>query len=91
MSKTDKCEITKVTIKIGGKDHAVTIDQAKALKLALEELFGRSMVKEHHHHYERYWWNQPTYTVEPAYPTPSFFSYEVTCDTAQNAACLSIS
>ena len=36
----EQCQITKVTIRIGGKEQTITFDQAKELKTALEELFG---------------------------------------------------
>lgn len=35
----EKVEISKVTLKVGGKDIELTLDQARELKNVLEELF----------------------------------------------------
>lgn len=64
MSK--QCEITKIVVQIGKKDHTLTIEEAKRLHAALGDLFGNKMVVKHeHHHHERpryYWgWSQPCY------------------------------
>lgn len=68
MSKKSECQVTKVTIKIGDKDHSVTIDQAKALKEALEEFFGKAIVREeHHHHHDYYRWSRPWVDIRPRY------------------------
>lgn len=55
----NQCEITKVAVRIGKKEQTITIDEAKALKAALEELFGKAVIERVEHHYHRvrprYW------------------------------------
>lgn len=85
------CEITKVTIRIGDSDHVVTVAQAKALKAALEELFGKAIVEkvEHHHHDSlRHYWSPPKY-VPPTMPMLEP-SYKVTCDNTDAAAMIAV-
>lgn len=44
-TKTKECEVTKITISIGGKEQTVTIEQAKELKRSLDELFGKTIIE----------------------------------------------
>ena len=75
MSKKDKCEVTNITINIGGEEKVVTIEQAKALKAALEELFGGE------NHYHSYWWQTPIYP-ESSSPVEPYRTYDIVwCDT----------
>lgn len=58
--------IKKIELKLGGKTITLTPEEAKQLKVALNELFGREVVKEiHHHDYPPYWyWQQPVWTSQ---------------------------
>lgn len=67
---SDKVEIKKITLKLGKREVTLSIEEAKNLKEALEELFGKSIVSEEHHHHHhdhsypyypyRWWWCQGT-------------------------------
>ena len=50
--------IKKIVLDLGGKEVTLTPEQAKNLKTALDELFGKQVVKEihHHDHYQPYYW-----------------------------------
>ena len=80
-----KPEITKIVVKLGDKPTELTIDQAKALRDALNELFGKDViVKEEHHHHHHDWpwyWNRPIYTYQPALQQPAFPTpqWQITC------------
>ena len=59
-------EITKVTLKLGKREIEMSIEEARNLKAALENLFGKDVVREivrdgcHHWHWG---WNQPFYPI----------------------------
>jgi len=54
--KTDKCVIKKIVLDLDGVEVALTTKQAKKLKEALDELFGKEIVKEiQHYQYPVYW------------------------------------
>lgn len=60
MPTKSKAEVSKVVIKIGDAEHALTLEQAKELCEALGQLFDKPapvVVQEHHHHSHpyRYW------------------------------------
>lgn len=67
--KEEKVEIKKIILDLGdGHEITIPIEKAKKLKAALEELFGKEVIKEireeHHHHnnvwpYRWYWDYQP--------------------------------
>lgn len=62
---TEEIRIESLKLKIGKAEFDVTIQEAKDLKKALDELLGRDVhvVKEHHHHsYPTNWWNRPYLT-----------------------------
>ena len=40
----EQCQITKVTIRIGEKEQTISIEEAKSLKAALEDLFGSDRI-----------------------------------------------
>jgi hypothetical protein len=63
--------IKKIELDLGGKTVNLTPEQAKNLKEALDELFGKTIIKEiHEYHDPYYWkWTQP---------------YKVTFDTGGN-------
>jgi hypothetical protein len=76
--------IKKIELDLGGKKVSLTPEQAKNLKAALDELFGKQVVREvheHHHH---------DYTYPITYPRPYCWEwqpYRITCtdyDTAGN-------
>ncbi len=52
MSKK-KVAITKVEVQMGKEAVEITVEQARELKKALDELFGPTVREEHHHHHGR--------------------------------------
>ena len=53
-------EVKKLVIRVGGKDLGFSLDEAKQLHAALEELFGEKIVvKEVHHNQPIWYWNYP--------------------------------
>ena len=68
MSESEKVEIKKIILDLGdGHEITIPIEKAKKLKKALEELFGKEVIKEvreeHHHHHDNYkwWWDYKPY------------------------------
>ncbi len=94
MAKKEKCEITKVAVSIGGEEKLITVEQAKSLKRALEELFGSKVVREehHHHHRDRYWWSGPILDsgVTKFESAPKREDFMIWCQSENNTAALSI-
>lgn len=62
-AKAKEIAIDSLSIKIGGREISLTIEEAKKLKTALEDLFGKDIIKivEHQWHYN----SQP---LVPYYP-----------------------
>jgi hypothetical protein len=62
--------IKELKLQLGKKEVALTMEQAKKLKEALDELFGKEVIKEVHHHDHdyRYWW-QPWYLTGTIHQT----------------------
>ena len=68
-SSKEVCEIKRIVLKVEDKEISLTPEQAKKLKVVLDELFGKEIVKEvireiheHHDHYPYYnpWrWQEP--------------------------------
>jgi hypothetical protein len=62
--------ISKIELDLGGKKVTLTPKQAQNLKKALDELFGKQVVREEHHHHDwlPWLWTYPnySYTWEPA-------------------------
>ena len=62
--------IQKITIKLGAREITLEIEEAKKLKEALAELFGKAkeVVREEHHYHDRWswpaWFHTPQYTWE---------------------------
>lgn len=50
--------IDSLNIKIGGREISLSVAEAKKLKTALEDLFGKQIVHEHHDHWF-YRYSQP--------------------------------
>lgn len=52
MEKQDKVKITRLTIKIGGKSVSVTMEEARKLKEAMDEIFPAQLepIQIHWHH-----------------------------------------
>ena len=61
MEKEIKIESLKINI--GKKEIELSVEEAKKLKKALEDIFGKEIVHEHHHD----WWYRPYYPVQPYY------------------------
>ena len=60
--------IKKIVLDLGGKEVTLTPEQAKNLKTALDDLFGKEIVKEiHHHDYQPYhwYWDHVPYYQQP--------------------------
>lgn len=72
MEKKDTL-IKGINLQIGKKEIQLSVEEAKELKKALEELFGEKIVKEEHHHYNGY-----TYYPYWRWPTPYIY-----CGTSQ--------
>lgn len=76
-------EITKVTLKLGKREIEMTVEEARNLKAALENLFGKDVVREVVRDGCNHWhWNPltpiytpPNGTGNPPWPYP----YEITC------------
>ena len=58
--------IKKIVLDLCKKQVELTPEQCKKLKDALDEMFGKKVVKEEHHHHHDYpyrlywdWWNSP--------------------------------
>lgn len=54
-AKAKEIAIDSLNIKIGGREISLTIEEAKKLKTALEDLFGKDIIKivEHQWHYSQ--------------------------------------
>lgn len=54
MKEEKVCEVKRIVLKIEDKEVSLTPEQAKKLKVVLDELFGKEIVKEvrtiHEHH-----------------------------------------
>jgi len=72
-------EIKGVTLKIGGREIVLTVEEGKKLKEALNELFGKEVVHEHHH---GWWWSYPQYS----YTIPCVTSLGIVSDTTTLSA-----
>lgn len=51
-------EIKGIRLQLGRKEIELTVDEARNLKRALEDLFGRDVVREVHDHW--HWWGWQT-------------------------------
>jgi hypothetical protein len=59
---------------LGTKEITLTCEQAQKLKEALDELFGKGIVREvHHHDYPHWYFYQPVYET----PKPQWFPYTI--------------
>lgn len=56
-------KIDSLKISIGKKEVELSVEEAKKLKKALEDIFGKEVVHEHHHD----WWYRPYISTVP-YP-----------------------
>lgn len=75
-------EIKKLTLQIGKREIELSIEDAKALKEALEKLFGQNVIRIEQHHHDAPWrWWGPVYTNTPlTIPAPDMRPYEITCE-----------
>ena len=66
-------EIKELTLQLGKKEVVLTVDEARKLKKALEDIFGRDIIREvkeeHHYHDHRpYWgWYYEQKPLQPYY------------------------
>lgn len=65
-------KIDSIKINIGKKELNLSVEDAKKLKVVLEDLFGKEIVHQHHDH----WWyrnqylsNNPQWTYATTYAT----------------------
>lgn len=84
--------IKSVTLDLGKKQVTLTMKQAKALKEALDEMFGKEVIREreviHEHDYWPWRWNQPyrDYWFRDRQLTPFQPSY-TTCTNLHGETC----
>ena len=60
--------IKKIELDLGGKKVSLTPEQAKNLKAALDELFGKEVIREIHEiheHHDDYPWSLPVPPYQP--------------------------
>ena len=69
-----KVEIKELKLQLGKKEVVLTVEEARKLKKALEDIFGRDIireVKEEHHYHDHYpyrwYWQQTTTPLQPTY------------------------
>jgi len=55
-AKEKKIEVTSINFTLGRKEVSLTMDEAKKLKLLLDEMFGKEVV---HHYDNNWWWHRP--------------------------------
>jgi len=72
-TETEKVEIKKIVLKVGDEEISLTPENAKKMKELLDELFGKTVIREdHHHHHHDYiyhdWMPIKWYPDNP-YPT----------------------
>ena len=67
----NKVEIKELTLQLGKKEVVLTVDEARKLKKALEDIFGRDIIREikeeHHYHdnYPRWGWYYEQKPLQP--------------------------
>jgi len=59
MEKEKEIAIDSLNIKIGGREISLSVAEAKKLKKALEDLFGKEVVHEHHDHWYYKYYQKP--------------------------------
>lgn len=68
MANENDVQIQSVRVKIGGKEHDLTLEQARKLHQALEGVFGKPptysgiCLRPHADEWVRPWWNRPWVT-----------------------------
>jgi hypothetical protein len=76
--KTDKqAVIKKLVLQLGEKEISLSIEDAKKLHAALNEMFEQKIIREEHHHYSPWRWYyggtsiypSSGITITPTYPT----------------------
>ena len=60
--------IKKIELDLGNEQVTLTMEQTKKLKDALDELFGKNVVKEIHHHDYWRWWEPDWSTTTIEWP-----------------------
>ena len=73
-----KIQIDGIKLTVGKKKLEITIDEAKELHRALNDLFKVEVV----HHYNNHWWYHPQPIIQP---------YEITYDTTTGSDFITIS
>ena len=72
-------KIKKLVIKIGQTEVNVTPEEAKELHKALDEMFGKEIVREVYHDW---WYRTPIYTNVPTFPGIVYCSGTTTSNNA---------
>lgn len=68
---TEPIEIKSVKLKLGKQEVELTIEQARKLKDALDELLGKEVVREVvHDHCHHWWYSTPIVTYTQTTPAP---------------------
>ena len=75
----DKTQIKKVVLEVEGKEIVLTVNGAKKLKEALNELFGREVIKEIHLKdnyipYYKPFWSYGTETYKNTCTSPDYLN-----------------
>ena len=86
MDKEKEVTIQSIKIIMGKKEVELSIEEAKKLKKALEEIFGEKVITktEHIHHHDYYRWFQPYYGY--TYESPKKYDYGIVyCSTAKGS------
>lgn len=72
----NRIEVKSVKLQLGRKEVELTIDEAKKLKAALDDMFTSKVVREFYHG----WYYYPTYTYTKENP-------QITYTTSDNTSC----
>ena len=90
-------EVSSIKITMGKKEVDLTIEEAKKIKKALEEIFSEKVVEktEHHHHHDYYRQYYPIWSTNYAQKQTFDFG-QVYCSTGKSmgdikASCLNVS
>jgi len=75
--------IKNITLDLGDKEVSLTLDQAKSLKSALDDIFGKETVI---YRDNSWWWNRPLITG-PTYLTDKDSTYRPDTDDYYTVTC----
>lgn len=73
-------EVKSLKLAIGKREIDLTIEEARKLRTALDEIFGTGTIR-HEHHYDRWWWPASLPIITYTGPDKSN-GYSITCNNA---------